>query len=307
MGAASAAFPVTIPSVLGDAVIPEKPKRVVTIGWGTADTVVALGTTPVGMEAATWGGDDEQYFPWVREAIEKSGEQLPAVFNVYPEIDMEAVLQLAPDLILAPQSGLTQAQYDTLSALAPTVAYPKGAWVTNWSDQITIIGKALGESEQAAGLISGIKADLADAAAQHPEFSDLTFAYIYAAVPGKLDLYKDGDPRVDILTALGLKEDESVAAVDANDGFYASVGLERTDLLDHADMIFTWFNDEANKKQIEAQPLYARIPAVKRGSYLPITDTQLAMATSLITPLSVPWALQRYVPMISDAAVKVAQ
>lgn len=72
-GSRSGAFPVTIPSALGTAVIPAKPERVVTIGWGTADTAVALGTIPAGMEAATWGGDSKKHYPWVREAIEKKG------------------------------------------------------------------------------------------------------------------------------------------------------------------------------------------------------------------------------------------
>ncbi|KFF58405.1 hypothetical protein JF66_18815, partial [Cryobacterium sp. MLB-32] len=136
--ASTASFPVTIDSALGSAVIPAEPKRIVTIGWGSADTVVALGTTPVGIEKASWGGDAEGYFPWVRDAIEARGDALPEVFNVYPEIDVEAILALQPDLILAPQSGLSPADYATLSAFAPTVAFPTDAWRTGWADQISI-------------------------------------------------------------------------------------------------------------------------------------------------------------------------
>lgn len=304
--AVGGAFPVTVPSALGEAVIPEAPERIVTIGWGTADTVVALGSTPVGVEAATWGGDDDLYFPWVRDAIEESGDPLPETFTVYPEVDVEAILALEPDLILAPQSGISADDYATLSEIAPTVAYPGEPWRTSWDDQITLIGQALGKADEAEGLITGIETQLADAAAAHPEFADLSFAYVYAAEPGQLSLYQPGDSRVDLITGLGLTPDPAVSAVPITPGSFAStVGLERADLLNDADVVFTWFNDEANQDIIEAQPLFAQIPAVQRGSYVPSVDNQLGMASSMLTPLSVPWALDKYVPMIAQAAAAV--
>jgi iron complex transport system substrate-binding protein len=304
----SAAFPVTIESALGDAVIPSEPKSVVTIGWGSADTAIALGTTPVGVEAATWGGDEDQYFPWVRDAIEANGDELPTTFNVYPEIDVEAVLELAPDLILAPQSGISEDEFTTLSEIAPVVAYPDTAWRTTWDEQIEIIGTALGKSAEAADLITGIEEDIAAAAAEHPEFADVSFAYVYAAEPGALSFYQAGDPRVDLISGLGLTMDETVADVPLTDGSFSStVGLERADLLDDVDVLFTWFNDKENQKLIEAQPLFAQIPAVERGSYVPSVDNQLGMASSMITPLSVPWALDKYIPFIEDAVAKVAK
>ena len=304
----NAAFPVTIESALGDAVIPSEPQKVVTIGWGSADTAIALGTTPVGVEAATWGGDEDQYFPWVRDAIEEKGDELPATFNVYPEIDVDAILALAPDLILAPQSGISADEFETLSAMAPVVAYPDTAWRTTWDEQIEIIGTALGKSDEAAELITGIEDDIAAAAAEHPEFKDVSFAYVYTAEPGALSLYQEGDSRVDLISGLGLTMDETVAEVPLTDGSFSStVGLERADLLDDVDVLFTWFNDEENQKLIEAQPLFAQIPAFQQGAYVPSVDNQLGMASSMITPLSVPWALDKYIPMITDAVEKVAK
>jgi iron complex transport system substrate-binding protein len=299
----SDAFPVTIESALGDAVIEAEPQRIVTIGWASADTAIALGTTPVGVESAIWGGNADQQFPWVADAVEAAGDDLPEVFNVYPEVDIEAILALEPDLVLAPQSGITAEDFATLSEIAPTVAYPGAPWATAWNDQIDIIGKALGKSEQATELISDIETQLANAAAANPEFADLSYAYVYAAVPGELAFYQAGDARVDVISGLGLTLDETVAATPVTEGtFTAVVGLEQADLLDNVDVLFTWFNDEANATEIENQPLFAQIPAVERGSYLPNVDNQLAMASGLVTPLSVPWALDKYVPMIKEAA-----
>lgn len=304
--AADGAFPVTIESALGDAVIESAPQRVVTIGWGTADTAIALGTTPVGVEAASWGGDADLQFPWVADAVEAAGDELPEVFNVYPEVDIEAILALEPDLVLAPQSGLSAEDFATLSEIAPTVAYPGDPWATAWDDQIEIIGKALGKSAEATGLIEDITTTLVDAAAANPEFADLSYAYVYAAVPGELSFYVAGDARVDVISGLGLTLDETVAQTPVTPGTFTSVvGLEQADLLDDVDVLFTWFNDEANQAEIEAQPLFAQIPAVQRGSYLPNVDNQLAMASGLVTPLTVPWALDKYIPMIKEAAALV--
>ncbi|ROQ39729.1 iron complex transport system substrate-binding protein [Frondihabitans sp. PhB188] len=300
------AFPVTIKSALGSATIESKPQRVVTIGWGAADTVVSLGTTPVGIEEVTWGGDSEKDYPWVTEAIQKRGDALPKTFAVYPDIDMTALAELNPDVIIAPQSGITAKQYKTLSALAPTVAYPGEAWGTSWSDEISIIGKALGETAKADDQVTSIKKTLADTAAANPEFAKYDFTYIYAAEPGALSIYQKGDPRVDIISGLGLTPEKTAAALPKTAGtFVSTIGLEKADELDKTDIVFTWFNDKANQAEIEKQPLYAQIPAVKRGSYVANTNQQLAMASTVITSLSLPYALDRYVDMIKAAVAKV--
>ncbi|MFP7760852.1 iron-siderophore ABC transporter substrate-binding protein [Marisediminicola sp. LYQ134] len=296
------AFPVTISSALGDAVIPAEPERVVTIGWGSADTAVALGTTPVGVEVDAWSGDEDGYQPWTRAAIEERGDELPETFAVYPEVDIDAIIELEPDLILAPQSGLSQDDFDILNDLAPTVAYPETAWRTDWDDQIEIIGQALGKSDEAAGLVTDLETQIADAAAENPDFAGVSFAYIYAGDPGSLAVYQAGDPRVDIISGLGLVEVDEVAALPVSDGtFTSTIGLERADVLDDVDVLFSWANDEASAADIEAQPLYSQIPAVERGSAVVNIDRPLGMAMSMITPYSVPWAIDEYIPLIDDA------
>ncbi|MEE2044859.1 ABC transporter substrate-binding protein, partial [Nocardiopsis tropica] len=130
-GTAGGAFPVSIESALGTAEIPERPERVVTLGQGSAETAIALGVVPVGVESYEWGSDDTGYLPWIHEAVTGSGEELPEQFAGADDIDFEAIIELAPDVILAPWSGVTQEQYDILSDIAPTVAYPELPWSTD--------------------------------------------------------------------------------------------------------------------------------------------------------------------------------
>lgn len=304
--AGTGAFPVTIESALGDAVIPAEPQRIVTIGWGSADTAVALGTTPVGVEVDAWSGDQDGYQVWTRAAIEERGDELPTTFTVYPEVDIDAIVELEPDLILAPQSGLSQDDFDILSDLAPTVAFPDAPWGTGWDTQIEIIGTALGKPAEAADLIADLEGQIAEAASANPQLADLSFAYIYAGEPGTLSVYQSGDPRVDIVSRLGMTQPAEVAGLPQSEGsFTANIGLERADVLDDVDVLFTWANDEDAASATAAQPLYAQIPAVERGSYVLNIDRQVGMAMSIITPYSVPFALEEYLPVILDAAGKV--
>ena len=144
------------PLTIGTAEITEKPEKVVTLGQGSTETSIALGTIPVGMEEYAWAADDSGYTPWANEAVKDEGGKLPEFVGAGEELDMEKILELEPDVILAPWSGITQEQYDSLSEIAPTVAYPDQAWSIDWDEQIEIIGKALGQEDDAAELVDAL-------------------------------------------------------------------------------------------------------------------------------------------------------
>lgn len=297
------AFPVSIESALGTAEIPAAPERIVTLGQGSAETAIALGQIPVGVERYEWGSDETGYLPWVHEAVTKAGGELPTQFTGGEDIDIEAVLKLDPDVILAPWSGITQEQYDILADIAPTVAYPNLPWSTNWDEQIRIIGKALGKQTQADNLISDIEQTFADTAAAHPEYADITFSYIYTDGPGTLGVFLPEEQRVAMVSKLGLKVDPMVGTLPETEGTDSAViGLEQAEKLADSDLVFTFYSDAETRKQIEAQPLYAAIPAVQRGSLVASADNPFVTASSMINPLTVPWVIDRYVPLI-DAAI----
>lgn len=298
-------FPVTIESALGEAVIEQKPERVVTLGWGADDIALSLGTVPVGIEADTWGGDEDGYRPWFRDAIEERDAELPEAIAAYP-LDVDAIVALEPDLVLAPQSGLEQDVFDQLSEVVPVVAYPEKPWQTTIEEQVEIIATALGVPEQAEPLLQ-TRQDAIDAAAlANPELAGVSFAYVYAGTPGSLDVYLPGDPRVDLLTDLGLELAPSVADLKPSPNtFTSSLGLENADQLADVQLLFTWFGDEAEQAATEAQPLFAQIPAFAAGAYVPMLDRSLGMAVTTATPLSLPWALDEYLPLITAGAANV--
>lgn len=303
--ATDGAFPVTIEGALGSVTIDEKPERVVTLGWGT-DIAYSLGTLPVGIEAQPWGGDADGYTPWFREALEEAGDELPVTISNVSEYDVDAIVALEPDLILAPNSGLTQEQYDQLSEFTTVVAYPEGPWLTTVDEQIEISAQALGVPEKAQELIDATDAVIADAAAANPDLANYTFSYVYlGAEAGTLDIYPQGDGRVDLLTGLGLVPAPSWADYAPTEGsFVKTLGLENADQLSDSDIIVTWFNDEAEQATATAQPLWQQIPAVQNGAVYAVLDQGLGLATTVSTPLSVPWAIEAYIPVLNETVAK---
>ncbi|MFD7225943.1 iron-siderophore ABC transporter substrate-binding protein [Streptomyces sp. NPDC059892] len=302
------AFPVTIKSALGDAKIPAQPERVVTLGQGSAETAIALGHTPVGIESYAWGSDRTGYLPWIHEAVTKAGDQLPTQFAGGEDIDLEAVTELEPDVILAPWSGVTQEQFDILSDVAPTVAYPDLAWSTNWDEQIEIIAKTLGQPAEAKTLISEIEKQFADAAATRPTYKDVSFSYIYTSGPGTLGVFQSEEQRVEMVSSLGLTVDPVVNTFKETKGTdSALIGLENAEKLAGSDLVFTFYTDAKTREETEAQKLYAAIPAVRRGSVVASADNSFVTASSIINPLTVPWVIDRYLPLIDKAVAKLGR
>lgn len=304
--AAADAFPVTIEHAYGQAVIDEAPQRIVTLGQGAAETAIALGHTPVGMESYPWGADDTGYLPWVYEAVEERGDDLPELIDGGTELDMEAIVGLEPDVILAPWSGITAEQYEVLSDIAPTVAFPDEPWQTDWDEEIEMVTAALGQPDEAQRLMDQIHADLE--AAAKPEFADYTYAYIYNDGPGTLGIFFEDEQRAAMVSSLGLVMDpvvETFRDLEVEGTGSALIGLENADKLADVDILFTFYASEENRAEIEAQELYGQIPAVERGSLIAPTDQSFITASSMINPLTVPWVAQRYVEKIEEAIATV--
>ena len=71
------------------------------------------------------------------EKLKELGEENPNIFQDTDGLDFEAISDANPDVILAAYSGITQEEYDTLSEIAPVVAYQRAPWVASWREQVT--------------------------------------------------------------------------------------------------------------------------------------------------------------------------
>ncbi|WP_425956661.1 iron-siderophore ABC transporter substrate-binding protein [Xylanimonas sp. McL0601] len=290
-GGATDSFPITVTSALGDATIKSEPQRVATWGWGSTEAAIAVGVYPVAVAEQRWTAGAGNLLPWVGDAFDEAGVQHPTVLTDDASgstVPYEEFVAARPDLILAPYSGLTQEQYDTLSQIAPVVAYPDGAWTTSWDDVIRITAKALGRTTAGDKVLGDIDTFLDQQKADHPEFDGVTFAGIWDG-DGKVSVYTPADSRVGILERLGLKIAPSVSTLDtSNGGFFYDLSYEKLDQLT-ADFVIMYGASAADVEASLAKPALQAIPAVAAGKVVKVVDPVTVSSVSPPTALTFEW------------------
>ena len=307
--AESGAFPVTIESALGSVTIDKAPERVATWGWSTQDAVLALGVVPIAMPKNVYGGNDDGVLPWSADAIDALGGETPQLFSGGDtgEVPFEEFVEAKPDVILAPYSGLTQEDYDTLSKIAPVVAYPEDPWALPWQDQLTVVGQALGKSAEAEAILDDVSGQISELAAANEVIAGKSFIYVSALEADKLNVFRADDPRVDLLTQLGMEVSANVSDLDADPGagsYFYQLSYENLGEID-ADLVVGYFENQAAVDTFLADPLVAAMPAIREGRFAPVFGESYVMASSAPTALAIPWMLGNYVPELAAAAAQV--
>lgn len=299
-------FPVTIEHAFGETVIDAKPERVATVAWANHEVPLALGIVPVGMSKATWGDDDNDgILPWVEEKLDELGGEKPVLFDETDGIDYEAVADTAPDVILAAYSGLTQEEYDTLSKIAPVVAYPEVAWGTSVEDMIEMNSEALGLEKEGDALIEQLEGEAEAALTQHPELKDakVLFGYFDMSDLSKIGYYTAADTRPGYLHELGLPLPQIVEDSADSDQFYLEVSAEEAQRFDDVDLFVT-YGDDSTVATLQADPLLSKIPAIAEGRIAILPDATPIAASANPSPLSIPWGLNDYFDILAAPLAK---
>jgi iron complex transport system substrate-binding protein len=298
--------PITIEHALGTTVIESQPERVATVNWANHEVPLALGIVPVGMASANFGDDDgDGLLPWVEEKLEELDAETPVLFDETDGIDFEAVADTEPDVILAAYSGLTQEDYDTLSEIAPVVAYPETAWGTSWRDTITFNAQAMGMAEEGEELVTELEAEIADAAAAYPQLegkSAMFLTHVDTTDLSEVSFYTSHDTRAMFFEDIGLVTPESIATASAEtDVFSLTQSAEQADAFSDVDIIVTYGGDEL-VTALEADPLLSQVPAVASKSIVNLPGTSPLGTAANPTPLSISWVLDDYLALIAAAA-----
>lgn len=303
--AADGVFPVTVQHALGETVIPEQPERVATVAWANHEVPLALGIVPVGMSKATWGDDDgDGVLPWVEERLEELDAETPVLFDETDGIDFEAVSDTDPDVILAAYSGLTQETYDTLSAIAPVVAFPEAPWATSWRDTILYNSMGLGMEDEGKALIADLEQQIADEVASHPGLagkSTMFLTHVDTADLSQVSFYTAKDTRSAFFEDLGLSTPKSVAEASTGEEYSQKVSAERVDVFDDVEIIVT-YGDQALVDALKADPLLSQMPAVANNSIVFLDGSGPLGTAANPTPLAISWVLGDYVDLLAKAA-----
>ena len=290
------AFPVTFDTMFGEVVIEELPQRVVSVGYTEGDLILALGVTPVAIR--DWYGDQPNgLWPWAAETpAAQAGpiEVIPAA-----EINFEQVAALDPDVIFAIGSGIEQGDFDTLSAIAPTVAQSGdyNVFGTPWDVAQLTIGKALGLEPEAQALVDDVDAQFAAAVEANPDWQGQVGTVTAFGTDNTIGVFTDGDNRGHILTQLGFVIPDEITEI-AGDSFYADISAEQISLIDND--LLVYIVPEADRALVEDLPLWQSLTAVQDGRTVYV-DEALAGAMGFASTLSLPYALEALVPEIQTA------
>ncbi len=308
----AAAYPVTIEHIYGKTEIPAEPKRIATVSWVNADSVLALGIVPVGMPDIEWGGNANKSTDWIDAKLkelgaEKGSDKAPTTYSEANGVAFDQIAALTPDLIIGAYSGLTKDDYDKLSRIAPTIGPLAPNYTTAWPDTMAAVGKATGREDEAKKIVDEVTAALAEVGEKNPEVKESTF------IAGNLDpakntiaVYTAGDTRPRFFTALGMTQADVVTknTKDKNT-FLLEWSSERADELE-GDIFYTWAAKGTTIPDIQANPLFNQVPAIKKGAVVLTADDHLTLSISAASALSLPWAIENVVPSVVDA-VRVAK
>lgn len=283
---------VTIETKFGPVQIKQKPERVVALGWGDAETALALGVEPVG--ASDWlGFGGEGVGPWLKGAYNNP----PTILGTM-ELDFEQIAALEPDLILDVRSSGDPERYKRLSEIAPTVGVPKGGdnYLTTYQQQVQMIAKALGKEEEGEKLLKDVENAFEEARKKYPQFSGKEVA-VGAYTSQGWGAYVSGDIRVDFMKQIGFTNKKQIDD-QSNGQFYIQVADENLELLD-ADLtvVLPIFVD---KKEVTNNALYQKIPSVMDGRSI-IIEGDYSNAFSAGTAPALIWAAEHLPPMFDQA------
>jgi iron complex transport system substrate-binding protein len=289
------AFPVTVDHAFGSTTIQQAPKRVFTLGYTDHDYVLALGVVPVGLQQ--WLTDYTSGVGPFAEPLLKGAKPF-VIPGAAAEIPFEQVARQRPDLIIAIYRDLKDTDYKKLSAIAPTVATPKGVdpYSVPLRDTALLAGKALGQEAAAQKLVGAVDQAYARQQAAHPEFQGKT-ALVVMDFDKQIAAYTAGDPRSQAIKSLGFTFSPKIDALGVKE-FYTMVSQERLDLIE-CDLLIV-IEQTANYARVQSDPLFQRLSVVKDG-HVVYLDQELVNAFSHNDVLSVPWTLDKITPLLSKA------
>lgn len=268
--------------------------RVASLGLGDADTVLALGLTPVAV--APWGakgdGDPSGVGPWAKELL---GDAQPEViYNTASGFTAEVLEQVTasdPTQIIAVNQAVDQEAKKSLEEIAPLTVKPEGFedWQIPWDEQVKAIASALDKEEEGEKLIDQAEDAFEQFKDSHPELQGKRAA-IVMPYDGKLGLYTPGDGRGQFIEDLGFEIPQELQGDGSS--FFVDYAPENYSQLNNVDYLFVLdYNGAADELKKDSTFQGLDVVTDGRVRYL---DTDTGNAMSMPNPLTIPWAVDKF-------------
>lgn len=248
----------TIDDYFGPVEIPADPQRIIAGDDATLGNLFALGVTPVGAAANA------------NSLPHHLADRMEGVVDVRggDDINWEKVLSQKPDLFItfagAAEDPWNKESYDAAAAALPTFGYVYDyVHLEGIQKNFTEVARAVGKETEATERLAALDERL----------TDLKRRIAAAGLSGKtvsvLRVSEDGNRSIRVGTsesiafrALGMAQPEGQTDPEQ---FRIDISEENLNLLDTADTLFVYVDDNAEGEQakIESSPLWQTLPAVQ--------------------------------------------
>ncbi len=230
----------------GPVEVPAEPQRIVVLNSFISGGVMALGGNIVGVDK--WSKSNPRYEQYIKDAVEVSDESL------------EKIVELEPDLIIAPSSGKN---IDKLKVIAPTVTFTYGK--VDYLTKFLETGKLLNKEQEAQTWINDFKSR-AQKAGEEIKAKIGADATITVIESFEKQLYVFGDNwgrgTEIIYQEMNLKMAEKAKEKAIKDGFYA---ISPEVLPEFAGDYIIFSKSPEADYSFQETDTYKNIPAVKNN------------------------------------------
>ena len=267
---------------------------VAALGFGDADTLLALGIQPSVVAPFTPNDvNDKGVGPWSEDLF--TGPDPVLVQNLGQGLTAEAVEKVSsanPTQIVAINQAIDDQARNDLESIAPLATHPDeyDDWSVPWDVQVREVSEAVDKSEEGDALIEDTKKAFEDYRNAHPEIEGQKAA-IALPYEGRLGIYTEGDGRGAFLTELGYEIPEDLQAADEG-SFFMDLSPENYSLLDELDVLYI-LEYEGQEDEVRNNEAFKNLDIVQDDK-VRFVPQEVGNAMSMPNPVTIPWALDNF-------------
>lgn len=296
----TAAESASVEHMFGVTTVDEVPDRIVATSSQWVDALLEFDVQPVGYISAGTMGDDRGLYPWQQEvstdAVELDAGNAAAGQGPLPA---EEIAALGPDLILGNWQITDRSAYDTLAAVAPTVAPLPDAGIDPWSEQIRALGILLDREDDAERIVADRDAEIEEHALPGLEGKTAVLSQFLFGPQQFVIVADPADGASTVFQQIGMTLPPSLVEEAGVSLGRLTLSQERVDAL-VADLLIILPNS-GTEADLMALPGFDQLPAVQGGG-LAVVDYPTVVAFNTPSAASTIYGLDAIRPQLEAVA-----
>ncbi|MEL6683158.1 MAG: Fe(3+) dicitrate ABC transporter substrate-binding protein [Pseudomonadota bacterium] len=244
--------------------VPDAPARIVVLEFSFIDALASVGVAPVGI------ADDNKRDRIIPEYTAVIGDEWVSV-GTRKTPSLEVIASLAPDLIIADKTRHL-AVYDTLSEIAPTIVLDSlGGDYYASVEQMTVIGDAIGKTDEMAARVAEHQATMDSFVAQIKPMAEGKSAQFGVTNADGLWLHAPPSYNGSLLAMFGFDSTMTPGDGGVYEKVYVPTTLEQLSEINPDILLFGEYVDPSHVDGWAEEALFADLSAVKAGAVHNVT------------------------------------